>query len=108
MPLTNSKPHEALMNSIWQKNLGNAREIHIDVNKILDDSFDLVKHSLHEYHGFNETDRCGLLLALLTCIGHVSANSNVHIRNHTTNLNLFLLLIGPSGNGDACIHSSLE
>ena len=85
------------MNSIWQKNLTNAREINIDVNKILDDSFHLVKNILHEYHAFNETDRAGLLLALLTCIGHTSGNSTVHIRNHTSNLNLFLLLIGPSG-----------
>lgn len=98
MPLINPRAHEALMNSIWQKNLANAREILVDVNKILDDSFDLVKNSLHEYYGFNETDRCGLLLALLSCIGHVSANSTVHIRNHTTKLNLFLLLIGRSGN----------
>ncbi|CAF4779447.1 unnamed protein product, partial [Rotaria sp. Silwood2] len=74
-----------------------ARDITINLENIFDDSFKLLADLLNNYKLMNDTDPVGLLLSLFTCIGHFCAESTVNIRNHITNLNIFLLLIGPSG-----------
>ncbi len=92
-----TKNQEHLANCMWQRNLSKAREIHVDLNDILDDSYKLLHDLLNNFKSLNDTDPIGLLLSLLTCIGYFGGNSTVKITNHTTNLNIFLLLIGPSG-----------
>ena len=92
-----NKNHEMMMNTMWQRNLSAARDIRIDLQKVLDSNFHMIRELLHSFESFNETDSAGLLLSLLSCIGHFAGNSSVSVANHTTNLNLFLLLIGPSG-----------
>jgi hypothetical protein len=92
-----NKNQEYLANSMWQRNLNNARSIHINLDSLMDDSFSLLHDLLKNFKSSNDTDPGGLLLSLLTCIGHIAGNSEVKITNHTTNLNLFLLLVGPSG-----------
>lgn len=92
-----NKNQEYLANSIWQRNLNNARSIHINIDNLLDDSFSLLKDLLKTYKLSNDTDPAGLLLSLFTCIGHLAGDSEVKITNHVTNLNIFLLLVGPSG-----------
>ena len=82
---------------MWQRNMNNARNIQFDFNTILDDRFSLLNDLLKYFKDSNDTDSGGLLLAILTIIGHLAGNSEVKITNHTTQLNLFLLLIGPSG-----------
>ncbi|CAF1472691.1 unnamed protein product, partial [Rotaria sp. Silwood1] len=63
---------------------------------------------LNNYKLVNDTDPVGLLLSLFTCIGHFCDQSTVNIRNHITNLNIFLLLIGPSGCGKSKIISPIK
>ncbi|CAF1292374.1 unnamed protein product [Rotaria sordida] len=53
---------------------------------------------LKNYKTLNDTDEAGLLLSLFTCVGHFAGDSLVRITNHVSNLNIFLLLIGPSDN----------
>ena len=62
-----------------------------------DDSFKLLADLLNNYKLVYDTDPVGLPLSLFTCTGHLCGQSTVNIRNHITNLNIFLLLIGPSG-----------
>lgn len=92
-----NKNQEYVANTIWQRNLSDARNININIEDILDNSFSLLRDLLNNYKSLNDTDEGGLLLSLYTCIGHFSGNSIVRITNHTSNLNIFLLLIGPSG-----------
>ena len=82
---------------MWQRNLSNARDICIDLESTLDDSFSLLLKLLNNFKSFNDTDPAGLILSLFTCVGHFCGDSVVKITNHITNLNIFLLLIGPSG-----------
>jgi hypothetical protein len=97
MPPKINKNHESAMNNIWQRNLSSARDIRIELSTILGDSGETLKRILNQYASFNDTDSVGMFLSLLTCVGHFSGNSTVNITNHTSNLNLFLLLVGPSG-----------
>ena len=92
-----NKNHEYSSNDIWQRNLCDARDIHINLNNILNDSLHLLLDVLNNFKSLNDTDPAGLLLSLFTCIGHFSGNSLVRIKNHVSNLNLFLLLIGAFG-----------
>lgn len=92
-----NKTQEYLANQMWNRNLSNARNITIDIEKIFDNSYRLLIDTLNIYKSMNNTDPAGLLLALYTSIGHFCANSVVNITNHISNLNIFLLLIGPSG-----------
>jgi hypothetical protein len=92
-----NKNQEYLANSMWQRNLCKAREINVDLNAVFDDSFKILLDLLNSYKMINDTDPVGLLLSLFTCVGHLCGNSTINIRNHITNLNIFLLLIGPSG-----------
>ena len=82
---------------MWQRNLSNAHNIHIDLEDAFDDSYKILHDLLKNFLSLNGTDPPGLLLSLLACVGHFSGNSTVNATNHITNLNLFLLLIGPSG-----------
>ncbi|CAF3360012.1 unnamed protein product [Rotaria sp. Silwood2] len=93
---------------MWQRNLSSARDITINLENIFDDSFKLLADLLNNYKLMNDTDPVGLLLSLFTCIGHFCAESTVNIRNHITNLNIFLLLIGPSGGGKSKIIASIK
>jgi len=81
---------------MWQRNLNNARDVHIDVDNVLDNSFKLLLDLLNNFKSLNGTDPVGLLLSLFTCVGHFCGDSVVKVTNHVTNLNIFLLLIGPS------------
>jgi len=91
------KNQDSIANEIWQRNLSKAREISINLENIFDNSYKLLLDLLNNYKLINDTDPVGLLLSLFTCIGHFCANSIVNITNHITSLNIFLLLIGPSG-----------
>ena len=66
------------------------------LENVLDDSFKILLDLLNSFESTNNTDPVGLLLLLFTCVGHFSGNSRVKITNHIANLNIFLLLIGPS------------
>lgn len=92
-----NKSQDHLCNTMWRRNLSNARDIIIDLEKILEDSFISLYDVLINFKKANNTDPVGLLLALFTCVGHFCGNSTVNITNHISNLNIFLLLIGPSG-----------
>ena len=92
-----TKNQEFLANCMWQRNLSNARNIHINLEGAFDDSYKILHDLLKNFKSLNDTNPPGLLLSLLACIGHFSGNSTVNVTNHITNLNLFLLLIGPSG-----------
>lgn len=92
-----NRNHEYLANLIWKRNLNDARNIHVDAYNLLDNSFSLLRDLLKNIEISNHTDPTGLLLSLFTCVGHLAGNTEVNITNHSTNLNLFLLLIGPSG-----------
>lgn len=92
-----NKNQENVANAMWQRNLSDARDIRINLENMLNDSFDLLGHLLKHYKTLNDTDEPGLLLSLFTCIGHFCGDSTVRITNHVSNLNIFLLLIGPSG-----------
>ena len=89
--------HDVLFNGMWQRNLSNARDILINLEKAFDNSFQLLLDLLNSFKSMNDIDPVGLLLSLFTCIGHFCGKSLVNITNHITNLNIFLLLIGPSG-----------
>jgi hypothetical protein len=97
MSAKNNKNQEAIANHIWQRNLNNARDIHINLENSLDESFKLLLDVINNFKKINDTDPDGLLLSLLTSVGHFSGQSIVKITKHISNLNLFLLLIGPSG-----------
>ncbi|CAF3345808.1 unnamed protein product, partial [Rotaria socialis] len=103
-----NKNQESLANSIWQRNLNDARNIHVNVGDLLDVSFSLLHDLLKDFEISNGTDPAGLLLSLFTCVGHLAGNSEVTITNHNTNLNIFLLLIGPSGSGKSKIISPIK
>ncbi|CAF5227850.1 unnamed protein product [Rotaria magnacalcarata] len=92
-----NKNQEYLANSIWQRNLNDARNIHVNIDDLLDAPFSLLHDVLKNFEKSNGTDPAGLLLSLFTCVGHLAGNSEVTITNHNTNLNIFVLLIGPSG-----------
>lgn len=92
-----NKNHEVIVNTMWQRNLGMARDIRISLSKLFNGSFGIIEHILNQYVEYNDTDSVGLLLSLLVSIGHFADNSSVNITNHSSNLNLFLLLVGPSG-----------
>ncbi|CAF2102840.1 unnamed protein product [Rotaria magnacalcarata] len=96
MPTRLNKNQEYLANSIWQRNLNDARNIHVNVDDLLDAQFSLLHDVLKNFEISNGTDPAGLLLSLFTCVGHLAGNSEVTITNHNTNLNIFVLLIGPS------------
>ncbi|CAF0723704.1 unnamed protein product [Adineta steineri] len=98
-----NKNQDYLSNCIWQRNLNDARNIHVNIDNILDSSFSLLHDLLKNFEMSNNTDPSGLFLSLFTCIGHLAGNSEVDITNHCTNLNIFLLLIGPSGCGKSKI-----
>ncbi|CAF2088574.1 unnamed protein product [Rotaria magnacalcarata] len=102
------KNQEFTANCIWHRNLCNARQISIKLENALDMSFTLLLNVLNNFRSINDTDPVGLLLSLLTCIGHFSADSTVNITNHITNLNIFLLLIGPSGCGKSKIIAPIK
>ncbi|CAF4275616.1 unnamed protein product [Rotaria magnacalcarata] len=102
------KNQEFIANCIWHRNLCNARQISIKLENALDMSFTLLLNVLNNFRSINDTDPVGLLLSLLTCIGHFSADSTVNITNHITNLNIFLLLIGPSGCGKSKIIAPIK
>ncbi|CAF4719393.1 unnamed protein product, partial [Rotaria sp. Silwood2] len=102
------KNQELIFNNIWQRNLSNARSIAINVEHVLNDSFKMLMDVLNNFKAINGTDTVGLLLSVFTCIGHFCANSTVNITNHITGLNLFLLLIGPSGSGKSKIISPIK
>ncbi len=93
-----NKNQEYIANTMWQRNFNNARTIHLNMENLLDDSFFLLKDLLKNCQNFNDTDPGGLLLSIFSCIGHIVGNSEVKITNCSTNLNIFVLLIGPSGN----------
>jgi hypothetical protein len=97
MSAKSNKSQESIANHIWQRNLSNARDIHINLENILDESFKLLLDLINNFKRLNDTDPAGLLLSLLACVGHFSGESIVKITNHISNLNIFLLLIGPSG-----------
>ena len=97
MSAKQNKNQEFLANCMWQRNLSTARDIAINLENFFDDSFKLLADLLNNYKLVYDTDPVGLLLSLFTCIGHFCGQSTVNIRNHITNLNIFLLLIGPSG-----------
>lgn len=84
--------------TIRQQNLSDARDIKIHIQGILNESFTLLRDWLNSYEYLNDTNEAGLVLSLFTCIGYFSGNSVVRITNHISNLNIFLLLIRPSGN----------
>ena len=92
-----NKNQEYVANAMWQRNLSDARDIRINLENILNDSFDLLCDLLKKYKIVNGTDEVGLLLSLFTCIGHFAGDSLVRITNPVSNLNIFLLLIGLSG-----------
>lgn len=93
----NTKNQDQIANGIWQRNLSDARDIQINLENILNGPFDSLRDLLKNYKLLNDTDETGLLLSMFTCIGHFADDSIVRITNHVTNLNIFLLLIGPSG-----------
>ncbi len=96
---------------MWQRNLRNARDITINLEKVFDHSLNILLVLLNNFKSMNGADPVGLLLSLFTCVGHFCGNSTVNITNHITNLNLFLLLIGPSGMGikfKKSFHNSFE
>jgi hypothetical protein len=97
MSAKNTKNQEALANTMWQRNLSDARNIQIDLNTLLDGPYKLMFDLLSHFKRLNNTDPPGLLLSLFACIGHFSGECTVKITKHVSNLNLFLLLIGPSG-----------
>lgn len=98
MTTRNNKNQEMSINKMWHRNLSAARNIRIDLSTILDDSYNIIQNILNTYVSYNDTDPIGLLLSLMVSIGHFAGNSTVNITNHSSNLNLFLLLVGPSGN----------
>ncbi|CAF2073356.1 unnamed protein product [Rotaria magnacalcarata] len=108
MPTRLNKNQEYLANSIWQRNLNDARNIHVNVDDLLDAQFSLLHDVLKNFEISNGTDPAGLLLSLFTCVGHLAGNSEVTITNHNTNLNIFVLLIGPSGSGKSKIISPIK
>ena len=91
------KNQELMSNAMWQRNLGKARTIVVNLENIFDETMQILLDLLNCFKTINGTDPVGLLLSLFACIGHFCGNSTVNITNHITNLNLFLLLIGPSG-----------
>ena len=97
MSTKSNKNHEMAINKMWQRNLSAARNIRIDLTDIFGHSYDKIHTILNSFAAYNDTDRIGLLLSLMVCIGHFAGNSTVNITNHSSNLNLFLLLVGPSG-----------
>ncbi|CAF4822880.1 unnamed protein product [Rotaria sp. Silwood1] len=103
-----NKNQEFLATCMWQRNLSQARNINVDLNNVLDDSFNVLLDLLNNFKVTNDTDRTGLLLSLFACVGHLCVESTVTITNHSTNLNIFLLLIGPSGCGKSKIISPLK
>ncbi len=94
---TKGKNQEFLSNMMWQRNLSNARNININLENVLDNSFKILHDLFNNFKSINGIDPVGLLLSLFTCIGHLCGDSTVNITNHISNLNLFVLLIGPSG-----------
>lgn len=93
-----NKNQDILANNIWQRNISNARNIIITPDIIFNASFKLLIELLKKYKALNDCDPIGLLISLFTCIGHLCENTTVNITNHISNLNIFVLLIGPSGN----------
>lgn len=94
-----TKNQEAIVNSMWRRNLQNSRKISINIDDILDESFLLLRELLNCLKTINDTDAIGILLSLFTCAGYLASKSTVNISNQTSNLNIFVLLIGPSGIG---------
>ncbi|CAF3978277.1 unnamed protein product, partial [Rotaria sordida] len=103
-----NKNQEYSANCTWQRNLSDARDIRINVENIFDSSFQLLLDVLNSFKSLNDTDPAGLLLSLFTCVGHFSGDSVVRITNHVSNLNIFLLLIGPSGSGKSKIIAPIK
>lgn len=99
-----NKTNEASINKMWQRNLSMARNIHIDFESLFDPSFQLIENILKQYVDYNDTDPVGLLLSLLASIGHFTGNSVVNVTNHSSSMNLFLLLVGPSGKNSRINH----
>ena len=97
MSSKNNKNSENAVNKMWHRNLSAARNVQVDLMKIFDDSYRVIQNIIKAYVAYNDADPIGLLLSLMSCIGHFSGNSSVNIANHSSNLNLFLLIIGPSG-----------
>lgn len=98
MSTRSNKNHEISINKMWHRNLSAARNIRIDLMDIFDNSYDIIQNILNSFTAYNDADPVGLFLSLMVCIGHFAGNSTVDITNHSSNLNLFLLLVGPSGN----------
>ncbi|CAF1253382.1 unnamed protein product [Adineta ricciae] len=103
-----NKNTESINNAIWQRNLSNARNIRINLESIMDGPMKLLYEILDYYENLTGTDPIGLLLSLFVCVGHLCAESTVKITNHISKLNLFLLLIGPSGSGKSKIISPIK
>ncbi len=97
MSIKNNKKQDSINNAIWQRNLSNARNIQINLESIIDGPMQLLYQILNHFEKVNGTDPIGLLLSLFVSVGHFCAESTVKITNHISKLNLFLLLIGPSG-----------
>lgn len=92
-----NKNSETTINQMWQRNLSKARSIQIDIENLFDHSFNMIEKILKQYVEQKDTDAIGLLLCFLVAIGHFAGNSVVNVTNHTSSMNLFLLLVGPSG-----------
>ncbi|CAF3230326.1 unnamed protein product [Rotaria sp. Silwood2] len=103
-----NKNQEFLATCMWQRNLSQARNINVDLNNVLDNSFNLLLDLLNNFKITNDTDPTGLLLSLFACVGHLCVDSTVNITNDSTNLNIFLLLIGPSGSGKSKIIAPIK
>lgn len=91
------KNQQSIVNLIWRRNLQNSRKISINIDDLLDESFLLLRELLNNLKSINDTDPIGTLLSLFASVGYLATNSTVTISNQTTNLNIFVLLIGPSG-----------
>ncbi|CAF3279107.1 unnamed protein product, partial [Rotaria sp. Silwood2] len=103
-----NKNQEYSNNYIWQRNVSDARDIHINLDNILTGSFALLLSVLNNFKLLNDTGSAALLLSLFTCIGHFSGNSIFRLTNHFSNLNVFVLLIGPSGSGKSKIIAPIK
>ncbi|CAF1086183.1 unnamed protein product, partial [Rotaria sordida] len=74
----------------------------------MDGPMQLLYQILNHFEKLNGIDPIGLFLSLLVSVGHLCAESTVTITNHISKLNLFLLLIGPSGTGKSKIISPIK